>query len=899
MTVRRASRKFLVPEVVQTSAMDCGPAALKCLLEGFGIPVSYGRLREACQTDVDGTSIDTIEVVANQLGVEAEQMMLPTDHLLLRGASVLPALIVVRQPSGGTHFVVVWRQLNGWLQLMDPAVGRRWVRRAEFMDEIYRHQTSVSADDWRTWAGSDEFLRPLEERLARIGAGGRAGVALRDKALADPGWFGLGALDASVRLVQSVIDAGGLKAGAAALCVLEAVFDDARTSAFEMFRIIPPPYWMVRPDLESTDPIEQRLILRGAALLRVTGRHAGDLGEAPATAPPLPAELATALRERPARPLWALLSLMRDEGVVRPVVLVAAIAAASAALLIETLLFRALLDASDRLNLGSQRLAAIGAVLIFVALRLVAQVPIVTESMRLGRHLEMRLRMALLSKMPRLTDRYFQSRPVSDMADRGHVIHTARLLPGMAAHLAQALSELLLTLGGIILIDPSDTGLALAIAVAAIGVPAAAQPLMQERDLRVRNHTGALGGFYLDALIGLVPVRVHRAERAVRRQHEGLLVEWARAGRHRLTLSICVDGAQSLLCVGLAGGLLFSHFTRTGNVTGGDLLLVYWTLKLPVIGQGLTTLAQQLPMQQNSLARLMEPLSAPEEEAGSGLPLHNASRSRAVSITIREGIVVAAGHEILRDLNLTITPGEHIAIVGASGAGKSTLIGLLLGWHRLSTGALCVDGAPMTSDTRDALRRGTAWVDPAIQIWNRSFADNLGYSSEDGGLTRIGDTVDAAGLRGVLRNLPEGLQTKLGEGGALISGGEGQRVRLGRAVAQRDVRLVLLDEPFRGMDRDRRSASLADARKRWRGVTMLCVTHDVGETRLFDRVLVVDNGRIVEDGQPERLAAASSRYQRLLNAEREVLDQLWGSEDWRRIAIRDGRAHEVPAHEVA
>jgi len=76
-------RRWLVPEVVQTSATDCGPASLKCLLEGFGIPVSYGRLREACQTDVDGTSIDTMEEIAVQLGLEAEQIMVPPDYLLL------------------------------------------------------------------------------------------------------------------------------------------------------------------------------------------------------------------------------------------------------------------------------------------------------------------------------------------------------------------------------------------------------------------------------------------------------------------------------------------------------------------------------------------------------------------------------------------------------------------------------------------------------------------------------------------------------------------------------------------------------------------------------------------------------------------------------------------------
>src|ERR1700692_4480374 len=101
-------RRLLVPEVVQTSAMDCGPAALKCLLEGFGVPVSYGRLREACQTDVDGTSIDTMEEIAGQLGLEAEQVMMPVDHLFLPEARALPAIMVVRQPNGLTHFVVVW-----------------------------------------------------------------------------------------------------------------------------------------------------------------------------------------------------------------------------------------------------------------------------------------------------------------------------------------------------------------------------------------------------------------------------------------------------------------------------------------------------------------------------------------------------------------------------------------------------------------------------------------------------------------------------------------------------------------------------------------------------------------------------------------------------------------------
>src|SRR5438552_2113608 len=93
MPHRVERRRFFAPEVVQTSAMDCGPATLKCLLEGYGIYASYGRLREACQTDVDGTSIDTMEELAGQLGLAAEQIMLPVDHLLLAESEALPAIV--------------------------------------------------------------------------------------------------------------------------------------------------------------------------------------------------------------------------------------------------------------------------------------------------------------------------------------------------------------------------------------------------------------------------------------------------------------------------------------------------------------------------------------------------------------------------------------------------------------------------------------------------------------------------------------------------------------------------------------------------------------------------------------------------------------------------------------
>ena len=136
-------RRLIIPEVVQTSMMDCGPASLKAMLEGWGIPVSYGRLREACQTDVDGTSIDTLEDVGAQLGLITEQIMVPIDHVLLSSANTFPAIVVVMHPSGVTHFVIAWRKHGQFVQLMDPAIGRRWVSCRRFLDELYVHRLAV------------------------------------------------------------------------------------------------------------------------------------------------------------------------------------------------------------------------------------------------------------------------------------------------------------------------------------------------------------------------------------------------------------------------------------------------------------------------------------------------------------------------------------------------------------------------------------------------------------------------------------------------------------------------------------------------------------------------------------------------------------------------------------
>jgi ATP-binding cassette subfamily B protein len=892
----RSKRRWLAPETIQTSAMDCGPATLKSLLEGFGVPVSYGRLREACQTSVDGTSIDTLEDLSRRLGLEAEQVMVPLDHLLLPESRSLPAIVVVRLPSGLTHFVVVWRVHGRWVQVMDPARGRRWMRADALLRDVYVHTMPIPAEMFRDWAGSDEFLLALRRRLARLGApdGGEAFVS---RALADASWRGPAALDAAVRTVAALLDAGAITKGeeAARLCESLAALPPGDPA-------LPARFATASPAPAGDDGTEQ-VSLRGAVAVRVLGARPLDAG----ARAELPRELRAAVDEPPARPAEMLFGLLRQDGWLRWSALLGALALAAGGAVLEAVVFRWLFDVAARhagiaarlpfaarsiAGLPAAAVVALGAVGALLAL----EWPVAAGLRGAGRRLETRMRRAFLRKIPRLGDRYFGSRPISDMAERAHLTHRLRALPSLGGELVRAGLQLVVTAAALCWIAPGRAPLALALAASMLLIPLGLQPALAERDMRARNHAGALVRFYLDALLGLVAVRTHRAEEALAREHGERLGAWFAAARASLRATLASETLQSAVGIGLAAAL-FAGYVGSGAAAadpGAILLVVYWALSLPALGQELAALAQQLPGQRNVTLRLIEPLGAPEEVPASAASVpSSATPTGAPRIELRDVVVQAAGHTILTVEALDVAPGEHVAIVGASGAGKSSLVALLLGWHRAASGAVRVDGGALEGEALERLRRATVWVDPQVYLWNRSLHENLAFGLA-AAPPSLEEAIAEAELGGVVARLPQGAESLLGEAGALVSGGEGQRVRFGRGVTRHAPRLVVLDEPFRGLARDQRHAMLARARARWAGATLLCVTHDIDETRAFPRVLVIADGRVAEDAAPAELAArAGSRYAALLEAESRVRRAAWSraaSVPWRRLRMKDGRA---------
>jgi ABC-type bacteriocin/lantibiotic exporter with double-glycine peptidase domain len=915
---RRGRRRLLAPEVVQSSAMDCGPAALKCMLQGFGTPISYDRLREACQTGLDGTSIDTLESIATRLGFDAEQVMLPLDFLPLTEARAFPSILVVANPLGVTHFVVAWRRHGSWVQVMDPAAGRRWVPLDRLLAETYLHAMPVPASAWRAWAGSPEALAILDARCRELGMPRQETRCLIEEAKADPGWHPLAALDAAVRLAGSLVRARALRRGREAWAFTQTVGEQAKDMRADGDEAIPDAFWSVAPLPSAPD----QLLLRGAVLVRVRSRQAAMVAE-PAGAD-LPAELQEALARPSSHPGRELLRLLREDGQLRPAALLAATAVASGAVVLEALFYRGALDAVPYLAPTEQRAGAAIAFLGFLLLVLLLELGITGRFLGLGRGLEVRLRLRFLTKLARLGDRYFRSRLRSDMAERCHSVHRLRLAPELAGNALRFLFQIAATAAGLIWLDPGVAPLVLLAAGFALVLPVAAQPFLLERDLRMRDHAGALGRFYLDSLLGLVPARHHGAELPLRREHEALLLEWMRAGYRREKVSVALDVLQAVSGYGLAVAIVARHLATTGDLSQA-LLLCFWAIQLQILGQQLDIAGRQFPPIRSAARRLLEPLGAVEEgpaltsptpplpkgEEGKektlfgdaflpSLPLGERGRGSegppGVALSFEKVCVVAAGHPILTDVDLEVAAGDHLAIVGPSGAGKTSLVGLLLGWHTPASGRILIDGETLTAERLAILRRETVWVDPEVQLWNAPLLANLLYGTLAKEALRAGAAIEAAELRSLLEELPQGLQTPLGEGGALVSGGEGQRVRLGRAFLRRHARLVILDEPFRGLDRCARRRLLARARGWWPGATLLCITHDLEPTLDFDRVAVVASGRLAELGRPGELAARSdSRYRQLLDQETAIRERLHHEAGWRRLRLTGGRLRDDAA----
>lgn len=858
-------RAFLVPEIIQTSLMDCGPAALAAVLEGFGIAADYDDLRERCQTQVDGTSIDALAKLGSELGLRTNEVLVARDTLLLPEQDALPAIVLTRVPGGLLHFVVVWRVVGPLVQILDPSGGRSWATKEALLARIADVPLPLSAKRFRKWMASAPALRLLRARMRELGLRASAQAERLAAAEADPTFETFAALDAGIRMVRALVRSGAVRTGTEATALLASVV--AKPAG------IPKKFWW------ATARGPEMLSLEGTVVVHFSKPDAPAMASGTAKVDVAPLRKETS-------PLWLLARSLKVAGLGVLGWTAAALVASTVVATLDVFILRGILDLHRMLALDYQRAMGLGLVALFAALALGLELLTTRLVQSIGLGLEVRLRAALMAKLPRLGDAYMQSRPTSDMASRGHSLHALREAPLVAARGLRALLALTSATACVAWLSPASAGLAVLAATIAVALPYALRGIPAETAGRFRTQATALDRFYLDALRGVVPIRVHGAERAVAREHEALLATWVRTGRALARQSVGIQAAQAALATALAAAMVY-RFAGAETALAGVLLFAFWALRIPAAGQDFALSIAAWRDVRVTLARLLSPLSAPEDVVGTTVARE--PKSGGVKVELQGVSAMAGGHTILDRVDLRIEPGSHVGIVGLSGAGKSSLLGLLQGFLGVSGGELRVDDRPLDAAGIARLHDQTAWVDPSVFLWNRTLLENVCYGAGQDEVRDVSDALRSSNLAEVLEHLPEGMRTELGEGGACVSGGQGQRVRLARAWLRKGARLALLDEPFRGLEREQRRELLARARRHFQGATLLYVSHDVNDTVGLDRVLVVEGGRIVEDGTPsDLLSRPESRYRALREADRAQRETLWSAARWHKVRVAHG-----------
>ena len=220
------------------------------------------------------------------------------------------------------------------------------------------------------------------------------------------------------------------------------------------------------------------------------------------------------------------------------------------------------------------------------------------------------------------------------------------------------------------------------------------------------------------------------------------------------------------------------------------------------------------------------------------------------------------GRDVLKDVSFAVSPGQRVALVGVSGAGKSTLVSLLLRLYEAQGGAIFVDGIDIQRYRRESLRRQIGIVLQDSILFGATLHENIAYGKPDATLGEIVAAAQAANADEFISQLEHGYETYIGERGSTLSGGQRQRIAIARALI-RETPILVLDEPMTGLDVESELKVREALDRLMAGRTCLMITHDLMSVAGADLVLLLDDGRILEQGKHGELVKTSSRYRQL------------------------------------
>jgi ATP-binding cassette subfamily B protein len=379
---------------------------------------------------------------------------------------------------------------------------------------------------------------------------------------------------------------------------------------------------------------------------------------------------------------------------------------------------------------------------------------------------------------------------------------------------------------------------------------------------RARKDAGsALNGFVGDVIANNATVRTFAGEQAEQRGLDRQQFIWRKAaqanllafGKHYTTQ---VGSVNVLQVVGVGVG---AWLAARGHISLG--LAVFAVSYFQRMG---STLLELGPVFQNYQGSLMDAAPISEilmsERTVQDVPHAKQLRVPRGEMHIQD---VTYGYEadrpLFAKLNLHIPAGQSVGVVGRSGGGKTTLTNLLLRFDDIASGSIEIDGQDIAAVTQASLRQSIAYVPQDPVLFHRSIRENIAYGNARVGLKRVIDAARQAHIWDVIQAMPNGLDTLVGERGVKLSGGQRQRVAIARAIIK-DAPILIFDEATSALDSESEQYIQASLDKLIKNRTSIVIAHRLSTIQKMDRIIVLDNGKIVEDGSHRQLIKQKGLY---------------------------------------
>ena len=390
-------------------------------------------------------------------------------------------------------------------------------------------------------------------------------------------------------------------------------------------------------------------------------------------------------------------------------------------------------------------------------------------------------------------------------------------------------------------------------------------PRKREFSLALAQAQSKTTGFVVDVISNIAAVRqFSQAEREF-------------AGLQQYTQEVQKKGSRSFIYseyMMLVNSLVFTAFAlfmfivltdkwAAGDISSGRLvsfilLVTYTSSTFIFLGRIVSRVAKIYGQAEEGLQELVGPHEIVDTADAKDLVVKNAAiKWSGVDFSFEEKTV-------FENFNLTIPAGQRMGLVGESGAGKTTFVSLLLRQHELSGGSITIDGQDISLVTQDSLRRAIAIVPQEPALFHRSIKENILYGKPDATEEEIIEVAKKARAHEFISALPDGYSTMVGERGVKLSGGQKQRVAIARAMLK-DAPILVLDEATSALDSESEVAIQKALESLMEGRTVIAIAHRLSTLRKMDRIIVMENGAISEDGNHDTLASSGGIYQRLWN----------------------------------